>query len=132
VITLTAQSITIHRLVQAVARIPDPADPHRTPEAITQARDRAIQLLLASLPEDPLFNVSGWPRWRELLPHILALTGHIGPGQDTPATASILLAASGFLQGDGHFDQAIESARGQPDWGRRGVPGSCGTPSCRS
>src|SRR6202043_2297699 len=31
-ITLTPQSITIHRLVQAVARIPDPADPHRTPD----------------------------------------------------------------------------------------------------
>jgi len=110
-ITLTPQSITVHRLVQAVARIPDPADPHRTPEAISQARDRAAQLLLAALPPDPLFNVPGWPRWRELLPHILALTDHIGPGQDTPTTASILLAASAFLQADGHFDQAITCAR---------------------
>lgn len=110
-ITLTPRSVTIHRLVQAVARLPDPADPHRTPEAISQARDRAARMLLDSLPEGPLFNVPGWPRWRELLPHALALTDHIGPGQDTPTVAAILTAASGFLQGDGHFDQAIATAR---------------------
>jgi len=109
-ITLTPQSITIHRLVQAVARTPDPADPYRTPEAISQGRDHAARLLLESLPENPLWNVPSWPRWRELLPHVQALTDHVGPGQDTPTTASILLAASGYLQGDGHFDQAIASA----------------------
>jgi hypothetical protein len=110
-ITLTTRTITIHRVVQAVARIPDPADPHRTPDAISQARDRAERLLLESLPEDPLWDVPSWPRWRELLPHVLALTDHISPGQDTTATAAILSAASGFLQGDGHFDQAIATAR---------------------
>jgi len=110
-ITFTSQSVVIHRLVQAVARIPDPADPHRTPDAISQARDRAVEILLETLPGSPLFNVPGWPRWRALLPHVLALTSHIGPGQDTPATAGILRAASGFLQGDGHFDQAITTAQ---------------------
>jgi len=114
-ITLTSQTIAIHRLVQAVARIPDPADPHRAPDAVSRARDRAEYLLLKSLPGDPLFNVSSWPRWRELLPHVLALTEHAGPDQDTAATAGILRAASGFLQGDGHFDQAIASARRAAD-----------------
>jgi len=110
-ITLTSRSITIHRLVQAVARIPDSADPHRTSDAISQACERATRLLLASLPQDPLFNVPSWPRWRELIPHTLALADHISPGQDTPATAAILIAASAFLQGDGHFAQAIATAR---------------------
>jgi hypothetical protein len=109
-ITLTSQSVVIHRLVQAVARVPDPADPHRAPDAINRARDRAESLLLESLPESPLFNVPGWPRWRELLPHVLALADHISPEQDTPDTAAILLAASGFLQGDGHHPQAITAA----------------------
>jgi len=109
-ITLTPETITIHRLVQAVARIPDPADPQRTPDAIGQARDRAAQLLLDTLPENPLFNVTSWPRWRELLPHVTALIEHITPDQDTPATAGILRAASGFLQGEGHFDQAVAAA----------------------
>ncbi len=109
-ITLTPPSVTIHRLVQAVARIPDTADPYRTPDAIAQARERATDLLLEALPGDPLFNVPGWPRWRELLPHVLALADHIGPGEETPAIAGILRAASGFMQSDGHFDQAIASA----------------------
>ena len=109
-ITLTPQTVTIHRLVQAVARIRDPADPQRAPDAIGQARDRASQLLLDALPENPLFNVASWPFWRELLPHITALTEHITPDEDTPATAGILRATSGFLLGDGHFDQAVAAA----------------------
>jgi hypothetical protein len=132
-LTLTPRSVTIHRLVQAVARIPDPADPQRTSDAIGQARDRAAGLLLESLPENPLFDVPSWPRWRELLPHVLALTGHISPDQDTPATASILRAASGFLQGDGHFDQAIESARRAVDaYGRLEGPDAVDTLKARS
>lgn len=110
-ISLTAQSVTIHRLVQAVARIPDPADPHRTPEAITSARVRAAEILRGALPENPLFNVPGWPRWRELIPHVLALADLTPPDEDTPDTAAILLAASGYLQGDGLNDEAVTLAR---------------------
>jgi hypothetical protein len=132
-ITLTPRSVTIHRLVQAVARIPDPADPQRSPDAVSAARDRAARLLLESLPENPLFDVPSWPRWRELLPHVLALTEHISPDQDTPATASILRAASGFLQGDGHFDQAIASARRAVDaYGRLEGPDAVDTLTARS
>lgn len=114
-ITLTAQSVTIHRLVQAVARIADPADGNRAPGAISQARERAERLLLESLPDNPLWNVPGWPRWRALLPHVLALAEHIEPGQDTPGTAAILSAASGYLQGDGLFEQAITCAQRAAD-----------------
>jgi hypothetical protein len=110
-ITLTPETVAIHRLVQAVARLTDPADPYRTPQAIDRARDRAEQILLTSLPENPLFNVNSWPRWRDLLPHVLALTSHIGADQDTPATAGILVEASGFLQGDGHSGEGIEAAQ---------------------
>jgi tetratricopeptide (TPR) repeat protein len=117
-ITLTSRSVTIHRLVQAVARTPDPADPHRTSEATSRAHDRATRLLAESLPEDPLHDVMSWPRWRELLPHVLALVGHADPGQDTPATAAILVAASAFLLADGHFDQAIEAANRAVDASR--------------
>jgi tetratricopeptide (TPR) repeat protein len=132
-ITLTRQSVTIHRLVQAVARTPDPADPHRTPDAISQARARAEKMLLESLPENPLFNVDSWPRWRELLPHALALTAHIGPEQDTPVTASILAEASGFLQGDGHYGQGIQAAQRAVDaCGRLQGPDGVDTLTARS
>jgi tetratricopeptide (TPR) repeat protein len=110
-ITLTPDQIIIHRLVQAVARTSDPADPQRTPDAVSQARERAERLLQQSLPPEPLWDVPSWPVWRELIPHVLALAEHVGPGQDTPVTASILMAASGYLQGDGHFGQAIATAQ---------------------
>jgi tetratricopeptide (TPR) repeat protein len=118
-ITLTPQSATIHRLVQAVARIPDPADPHRTPEAISSAHARAAEILRDALPGDPLFNVPGWPRWRELIPHVLALADLTPPDEDTPDTAGILRAASGYLQGDGLYDEAVSLASRAVDAYRR-------------
>ncbi|MCQ0024333.1 tetratricopeptide repeat protein [Streptomyces somaliensis DSM 40738] len=110
-ITLTRQTVTVHRLVQAVARLPDPADPHRTVRAIATARERATRLLERALPENPLFDVSGWPRWRELLPHLLALTDRTPAEEEDLHTAGLLVAASAFLQGDGHTGAAVECAR---------------------
>ncbi|URN16354.1 MULTISPECIES: tetratricopeptide repeat protein [Streptomyces] len=110
-ITLTRRTVTMHRLVQAVARTPDPADPHRTVQAVTTARERATRLLEQALPENPLFNVPGWPRWRELLPHLLALTERTPAEEEDLHTAGLLLAASAFLQGDGHAGTAAECAQ---------------------
>lgn len=118
-ITLTPQSVTIHRLVQAVARIPDPADPHRAPEAISGEHARAAKILRDALPGNPLFNVPSWARWRELIPHVLALADITPPDEDTPDIAGILLAASGYLQGDGLFDEAVSLARRAVDAYRR-------------
>lgn len=42
--------LAVHRLVQAVTRTPDPADPHRTPAAIDQARAQATAQLNAATP----------------------------------------------------------------------------------
>ena len=132
-ITLTARSVTIHRLVQAVARVPDPADPHRAPDAINRARDRTERLLLESLPASPLFNVPGWPRWRELLPHVLALADYVTPDQDTLNTAAILFAASGFLQADGHQSEAVTAAgRAVDDYARMRGPDAPETLTARS
>ncbi|MFJ9031426.1 tetratricopeptide repeat protein [Streptomyces sp. NPDC102274] len=110
-ITLNRQTITVHRLVQAVARIPDPADPHRTVQAVADARHQAALLLEQALPENALFNVPGWPRWRELLPHLLALTERTPPEEEDLRTAGLLLAASGYLQGDGPTSTAVVCAQ---------------------
>ncbi|MFD8385120.1 tetratricopeptide repeat protein [Streptomyces sp. NPDC059679] len=112
-ITLTPRTFAVHRLVQAVARTPDPADPHRGADAIAGARRRAAELLAAALPEDPLFNVAGWPRWRELLPHIeayAALTEPTAPDQDGEAVDRVLFEASAFVLGEGRTDRAVAFA----------------------
>ncbi|MBP2404813.1 tetratricopeptide repeat protein [Streptomyces syringium] len=106
-ITLTPLTFTVHRLVQAVARTPDPADPHRAEETIEEARRRAIGLLGAALPEDPLFNVAGRPRWRALLPHIEALADHVPPARDDEETDVIWLLTSAFLQSEVQLDRAV-------------------------
>ncbi|MFI6038095.1 tetratricopeptide repeat protein [Streptomyces sp. NPDC051315] len=99
-------TLSIHRLVQALARTPDPEGPHRTPELIDQAREQATNSLNTDLPatrDDP----AAWPLWRTLLPHIDALADHATPDTDTPVTARILNEAGLFLDGQGLPARAI-------------------------
>ncbi|MGW1672744.1 tetratricopeptide repeat protein, partial [Streptomyces sp. NPDC002324] len=111
-ITLDADTFSIHRLVQTVARTPDPittddADPHRAPEVITNARREAINVLRTALPDEPLTNVAGWPTWRTLLPHAEALLSASDPAQDTQHTTLLLTHTANYLRGQGQITQAI-------------------------
>lgn len=98
-ITLGTDSIAVHRLVQAVARTPDPDDAHRTQESLDAARDQAIETLNAALPDhqDP----ASWSTWQELLPHIEALAASTDPQTDTATIAGLLDQAAVFLSGQG-------------------------------
>ena len=94
----------MHRLVQAVTRTPDPGDPHRSPQAIDDARDQATRQLADAVPDwqDP----AGWPAWRMLLPHIEALASHAPPDTDTQTTAYLLNQAGLFLDNQGQAARA--------------------------
>jgi tetratricopeptide (TPR) repeat protein len=95
-------TVSVHRLVQAVSRTPDPADPRSRSAIIEAARDVAITRMLAILPDgDPQKATAGWPRWRELLAHIEALAGHIPPDTDTPDMAHVINSTGLFLYGQG-------------------------------
>ncbi|MFG2899896.1 tetratricopeptide repeat protein [Streptomyces zaomyceticus] len=108
-------SLTIHRLVQALARTPDPDDPHRTADAIDQARDRATTYLGTVLPADE-GDPATWPTWRALLPHADSLADHTVEDTDTAATSVILNRAGLFLIDQGlparairHLERALAS-----------------------
>ncbi|GAA2637016.1 tetratricopeptide repeat-containing protein [Actinomadura fulvescens] len=105
-ITLDADTITVHRLVQAVARIPDPHDPHRHPTAIDHAREQATVLLNQAGPAD-VDDPAGWPTWRALLPHIDALADHTDPANDSVITGQLLDRTATFLQNQGAITRAI-------------------------
>lgn len=121
-ISMDGDSITVHRLVQAVTRLLDPSDPHRKPAEIFAARLYAVRLLAAAVPEDS-DDPTGWPAWRALLPHVLAVTEHTLPGMwpvrrprrwlrrrwhDDAVTAIYLLReAADFLDEQGSVEQAI-------------------------
>lgn len=82
-ITLDAESISVHRLVQAVTRTPSLADPHRQPDDITRARDTAAVGLAHPLAEADHRLPADWPIFQMVLPHALALLDHTDPGSDT-------------------------------------------------
>ncbi|MFJ4339587.1 FxSxx-COOH system tetratricopeptide repeat protein, partial [Streptomyces sp. NPDC088915] len=93
-------TLTVHRLVQALARTPDPDDPHRQADAIDQARDGAAEVLAKAYPtvsEDP----ANWPRYQQLIPHTDALVSHHSSGYDTHATACVLDRAATYRQHHG-------------------------------
>ncbi|AZP19335.1 tetratricopeptide repeat protein [Streptomyces aquilus] len=108
-ITLDEAGIGVHRLVQTVARTPSESggDPHREPDRIRAACDRAVELMLVGLPDDPKRNVAGWPTWRALLPHVEALLDVVNPEEDTAEIDLMLTLAGSFVEGQGQLSQAI-------------------------
>ncbi|MEU8121820.1 tetratricopeptide repeat protein [Spirillospora sp. NPDC049024] len=100
-------AVTVHRLVQAVARAPDPADPHRRHGDIATARDTATRLLDEVRPYD-VEDPARWPMWRALLPHIDALADHAPADTDTDITQHLLDRTATFLQRQGSLIRAIE------------------------
>jgi tetratricopeptide (TPR) repeat protein len=98
--------LRVHRLVQAVARTPDTADPHRQSADIQASRETATRLLAEAFPENPN-EPALWPACRALLPHIEALADHAEPDTDTTDTAVLLNRAAQFLNDQGAPAQAI-------------------------
>ncbi|WP_280390469.1 tetratricopeptide repeat protein [Nocardia brasiliensis] len=99
-------SVSMHRLVQAVARASDPGDPDRSRDAIQFVNSVAISALDKALPPGTVDNPQSWSTWRALLPHIDALAANTA--LDTTKIASVLLAAAAFLVYDGQYTRGIE------------------------
>ncbi|MFD7982512.1 tetratricopeptide repeat protein [Kitasatospora indigofera] len=103
-------TLSVHRLVQTLARTPDPGDPHRQGADIEGARTQATRLLSEALPEDVKLP-AGWPRHQELSPHIDALADNHDPGHDTLTTADVLSRSAAFRLGHAGPTTAIRLFR---------------------
>ncbi|MCG8968777.1 tetratricopeptide repeat protein [Streptomyces sp. CL12-4] len=101
-------TLSVHRLVQALARTPDPCDPHRHADDISRARDHAAELLANTYPDDS-HNPANWPRYQALLPHTDALTTHHTPDHDTVYTAAALSKAAAYRAGQGALAAALHA-----------------------
>ncbi|RDI25432.1 tetratricopeptide repeat protein [Lentzea flaviverrucosa] len=101
-ITLTADTVAVHRLVQAVTRTPDPADPHRQLADIASARDTATTILATALVGRRPNNPADWPVYRLVLPHARILLEHTTSDTDTTQTGWLLNELGHYLdeQGD--------------------------------
>ncbi|MFB9360705.1 tetratricopeptide repeat protein, partial [Actinoplanes nipponensis] len=99
-ITLDTATVSTHRLVQTVVRLTPPAS-----QTTTDPSSQAIQLLNTAAPANPGGDPAGWPRWRDLLPHITTLTNHLPHSTDT-ALGRLLNETGVFERSQGLYQQA--------------------------
>ncbi|MGW6392314.1 tetratricopeptide repeat protein [Streptomyces sp. NPDC055103] len=99
-------SVSVHRLVQAVARRPDPEDPHREPGLIARARVAAETAVGAAAPPDSM-DPAHWETWRGLLPHIEAYLRFSPPGEDDQPLLGTLVATGLYLALNGLPEEAV-------------------------
>ena len=102
--------ITVHRLVQEMARTAQDGDPGRDPVLVAQARDDAARLLEAAVPGDPR-DPGCWPRWRVLAAQVAAFAGHAPAHTDTESAAFALDRVGVFLRDQGSLSQAVAYLR---------------------
>lgn len=88
-IRLDRESVSLHRLVQSVARTSDPTSVFFRPSAVRAARQEATELLLRAAVDTPA-DMTGWVREQELLPHVEAFLRALAPVDDRPDTALLL------------------------------------------
>lgn len=105
------RALSVHRLVQSVARTSDADDPHRAPGLITEARGRATAALEAAVRPTDWQDPATWPTGRTLLPHMDALADHAPPYVDTGTTARLLDHAGVFLISQGLATRATAHLR---------------------
>ena len=88
-------SLQLHRLVQAILREDPTCRTPTTVEMSTLARG----LLREAVPAEPWNDPASWPAWRQLLPHVLAVTDPTHPTDpdDTPDVAWLLDRAATYL-----------------------------------
>ncbi|MEU7164354.1 tetratricopeptide repeat protein [Streptomyces morookaense] len=105
------RSLTVHRLLQSVARTPDADDPHRTPDLVEVARARATAALLAAVEPFNWQDAATWSTGRILLPHMDAIADNSPPAADTSTTARVLNHAGVFLISQGLASRAAAHLR---------------------
>ncbi|TQM82448.1 NB-ARC domain-containing protein [Saccharothrix saharensis] len=106
-ITLTGDTIGVHRLVQALTRTPDPTDPHRQPTDIAHARDTTATALTTALTGTDPRLPADWPVFQTVLPHARALLDHTHPDTDTEPLCRLANDLGVYLDGQGDTTTAI-------------------------
>jgi tetratricopeptide (TPR) repeat protein len=102
-ITLTTETVSMHRLLQAVILTQPPAsgdDPG-------SLRETALDWLNASIPADPERNMAGWPLLRALVPHAEALSSHFPPDTRPAALGRVQNQIALFLGSQGQHARAL-------------------------
>lgn len=101
-IDLTADHVSLHRLVQIVVR------EELDEESKKKFAAYAVSLLIPEFPAE-MDDVLTWPRRSRLLPHALSAAGYTQSLGTVPDKTGLLLTGAGlYLNERGHFDEAKE------------------------
>ncbi|MFJ6675071.1 tetratricopeptide repeat protein [Actinosynnema sp. NPDC091369] len=106
-ITLTGTTVTVHRLVQAITRTPDPHDPHRRARVVDAAREVATATLHAAVSDLDAQHPADWLHHQLLLPHARALFDHTTADTDTADTCALLDKFGMYLNAQGDAKTAV-------------------------
>jgi tetratricopeptide (TPR) repeat protein len=110
-ITLTAETVSIHRLVQAVILAQHPPGDHSPAPSAATPLTTATEWLDDAIPAAPDTNVSGWPLLRALIPHADSLAGHFGADDKPTALGRIQNELALFQDSQGQYRQSLTLRR---------------------
>lgn len=110
---IEAATLQLHRLLAAILRT-QAHPPQELPSL-------AVRLLRAAVPDDPWDNPPAWPAWRQLLPHVLAVTDPCRTIDTVKEDVAWLLNGAGLYlstRGEANparplFERALELRRAQ-------------------
>jgi tetratricopeptide (TPR) repeat protein len=116
-ITLTAGTVSMHKLVQAVI-LAAPGGIGIGPDG-PQARDTALKWLDGAVPQAPGSDVAAWPFLRALIPHAEAVASRYAAGEEPLALYRVLNQIALFHQVQGAYQDALGLRSGCLDIARR-------------
>ena len=102
-ITLTAETVSIHRLMRAFILMQSEDAVGNAPDL----RDTALEWLNKVIPDDPERNVAEWPLLRALVPHAEALPDHFPPDDRPRNLGRALNEIALFLSSQGDYARAL-------------------------
>jgi tetratricopeptide (TPR) repeat protein len=102
-ITLTAATVAIHRLLQAVIL----TRPANIADDAPSLRETALDWLYEAIPDDAGTSMAGWPLLRALVPHAEALGSHFPPDEQPEALGVVQNQMAVFLNRQGDYARAL-------------------------
>ena len=102
-ITLTTETVGIHRLVRAIV-----LGTQEMQSLGHSLADTALDWLNKALPADPDSNVAAWPLLRTLIPHVESITSQYPDGQQPLQLGQVHIGIGKFHRSQGEYQLALK------------------------
>ncbi|MFE4255053.1 FxSxx-COOH system tetratricopeptide repeat protein [Streptomyces sp. NPDC056910] len=103
-VSLTSESVSVHRLVQSVIRTSEEGADS------SEYHYGAAAGIIDSLDREPEANYKSWPMWQKMMPHVETLDDLVPEAEVTAPLHELLCCAARFLQSQNQLEQAFNYA----------------------